>query len=259
MAKIRISKKDQAEYKRLARNTKAKVSRTQKKYGVNLSSEVNIPSLDQFSTRKEFNAWKQEQESFTNRGNLNYQFVQNKYGVVATKKELVQAERNTKVAQRKARELQEKVQDKPFISGGKVQGTVGQQMKQVARPNVAGVSIPGDFNFEEMKTKDYFDSKAEKMMERADPKFFEKRMVEMKENYIASLEKNFNSLADVLVEDLKKMPADIFYELYLMFDELDFDYHYTTDEDGLSGHVEQMRTLFAYADSEHMNFDLKGF
>ena len=69
MAKIRLSKKDKTEYKRLVRNTKAKISRTKSKYGVNLSSEVNIPSLDKFSTRKEFNAWNNDQERFTNRGN----------------------------------------------------------------------------------------------------------------------------------------------------------------------------------------------
>jgi hypothetical protein len=49
MAKIRISKNDEQEYKRLVRNAKAKMRRLQKQHGIDLTDEISLPSLFFFS------------------------------------------------------------------------------------------------------------------------------------------------------------------------------------------------------------------
>ena len=100
--RIRITQNDRAEFARLARNAKAKVRRTFKNYGIDLTGEVDIPTLDDFKTRKQFNEWREKVESFTNRNNLNYQFVKNDFGVSASKKELNDIARDVKKAQRLA-------------------------------------------------------------------------------------------------------------------------------------------------------------
>ena len=67
MANIRISNKDKKEYAKLVKNAKSKVRRVQKNYGIDLSKEIELPSLESFETRKQFNEWKQKQSSFLNR------------------------------------------------------------------------------------------------------------------------------------------------------------------------------------------------
>ncbi len=258
---IRITKNDEAEYARLVRNTKAKIRRTAKNYGVDLSNEVELPPLQSFTTRAQFNAWKQQAESFTSRYNLNYQYKKNKYGVVATKKEINEITRMTHRAQELAKKRIKEAEKKPFISGGKEQGTVGQQMKQMSRPNAAGINVPSGFNFENISTRSRLEKKRESMEQRAKGEFYDRMNEQMKENYIHLLEKSYNSDADDLVRKLKEMPAEDFYEMYLMFDEFDFNLEYVTAFYGQphGSRLQQMETYIDRYNQGKINMDLKGF
>lgn len=260
---IRITKNDRKEYARLVRNTKAKIRRTSKKYGIDLSTEVNIPDIESFRTRKEFNKWKQQMQSFTNRSNLRYQFQKNPYGVVASKAEILRIERDTRRAQRIARQMQEEVQGKPFISGGKQQGTVGQRMLQMQRPSVGGISVPADFDFSKIRTQQQLQRKAESMARKADPDYYDERKERMKENFIKMLEESFNSDADELIREIQSIPADDFFEMYLMFDEFSFDLYYEVEGvEGSGGTMRDINRMLSYIDrykSGKIDMDLKGF
>ncbi len=256
MANIRIRNKDIAEYNRLVKNTKAKISRTQKNYGVEL--DINIPSLDSFTTREEFNTFKSKQARFTNRSTLDYQYVKSDFGVVATKKELMMAERYTRQAQRQARKIQKEYGELPFYVGGEQAGTVGQAMTKVARPNVAGVYVPEDFDFKSIKDRDYFDKKLNKMKERSDPQYFDQRLVTFKDNYITSIEEHFNSIADNLVREIQSLPDDTFFEVYLMnLEMMDFNEHYTTPEGEMREYILNLESIIKSAKAG--NYDLKDF
>lgn len=241
----------------MVRNTKAKIRRTHKNYGVDLSDEIDIPSIENFKTRKEYNEWKEKVDSFTNRNNLNYQFKKNDYGVVASKKELNQIERATKQAQRVADELREKANKKPFISGGKEQGTVGQRMLQMGRPNTAGIYRPPDFDFDKIRSKKQLEEKKKNMEERSNPNFIDERAERLKQNYYETLEKFFNSDADDLIDRIKEIPADDFFELFLQFDEFQFDFLYT-EEQSQNTLNKLMSVIEQYNDGK-INMDLKGF
>lgn len=145
-------------YHREVRNTRAKINRVKKHHNIDLSEEIPIPSLEDFSSRKELNKWVREVQSFRNRANRNYQFVKNQYGVSASKARLDRIEEKTKKAQKLADEQIDKYEDKPFISGGETQGTVGMQ-----RPNKAGIYRPEDFNFEDVRSKQRLDEIEESM------------------------------------------------------------------------------------------------
>ncbi|WP_238629291.1 hypothetical protein, partial [Klebsiella pneumoniae] len=68
---IRITRNDKKEFSRLAKNAKAKIRRTLKNYGIDLTGDVFIPeSIESFGTRKGFNKWKESVSSFTNPANL---------------------------------------------------------------------------------------------------------------------------------------------------------------------------------------------
>lgn len=258
---IRITKNDRQEYARLVRNTKAKIRRTIKNYGIDLSDEIEIPSIEDFKTRNEFNRWKERQASFTNRANLHYQFKKNPYGVVASKKRIADIQRDNKQAQQIADKLIESAKEKPFISGGKEQGTVEQRMLQMARPNAAGVYRPPDFDFDKIRSEYELRRKEQNLKKRADEQYYDERMERMKENFIKLLEESFNSDADELIEKIKDIPAEDFYEMYLMFDEFDFDLYYTLDVEGET-HETQINQMLHYVDRYHtkkINMDLKGF
>jgi len=188
-----------------------------------LSNETELPDIESFGSRSEYNKWKEKQQSFTNRANTKYQFKKNVYDVVASKKRLREIEKATKEAQRLAIHMTENATNKPFISGGKEQGTVGQRMLQMGKPNLAGITIPKDFDFNKVRNQQRLNQIEENMGKRSDPKHFDKRMETMKQNFMDILGFSYNSDADELIEKIRGIPTDDFYEMYLMFDEFDFD------------------------------------
>lgn len=259
MTNIRILSRDKAEYQRLMKNIKAKIKRTQKNYGVDLTGEVDIRPLSTFKSRKEFNKWKEEMLSFTNRGNLDYQFEKNRYGVVASKRELFKAKEHTRKAQRIATDIQSKVRELPFISGGQVEGTVGQRMLQVKKPNAMGVYVPDDFEFDKYRSREYLEKRFKNLEKRADPNIFDVRTNQMLENFIEILELSFNSESDELIELLKDIPPQDFLEIYMQFDEFDFDLY---DSDGQmvdadTGTINQMISNLEMYYRGEVNFDLR--
>lgn len=258
---IRLSKSDRAEYQRLVKNTRAKIRRTKKKFGVDLSDEVPLPPLGSFKTREEFNEWKDAQRRFTNRDNWAYQFVKNKYGVVASRKEIRQTELMTEVAQRRAESILRDAQKKPFISGGKEQGTVGQRMWMLGRENAGGVYVPPKFDFDKMQSRSQFQKRKENIEERAKSDFLDRRSETMKENFMKILELSFHSGADELVEELKNIPGRDFFEMYLMFDEFDFRLYDSEGQnvDADEGTVAQMMTYVERYKRGKINMDLRGF
>lgn len=262
-SRIRITNNDKALYAKLVKNTKAKISRTKKKYGIDLTNEIELPPLESFQTRKEFNEWKRKQESFTNRANQNYQFVKNKYGIVASKAKINEIEKNTKEAQRIVDEQREEIEDKPFISGGKQYGTVGQRMQILSPSQVTGISRPSDFNFDDVRSYARLRTLDEGMAEKATPDYYDRRMSKMHQNFIEIVEKSFNSdwLSDKLVERLKKIPPDDFFELYLTFNEISFEYFDSEGED-VTATEAMLNKIHSYLDRYErgdVNLDLKGF
>jgi hypothetical protein len=85
----------------------------------------------------------------------------------------------------------------------------------------------------------------------------------MKVNFLEQLNEAFNSDADTLTDKIKKMPAQDFYELYLMFDEFDFNIFYPVDgiEDDNS-HLRQVNQMESYVDryfNGRIDMDFRGF
>lgn len=266
---IRIRKSDKKEYKRLVRNTRAKIRRVNKKHGIDLSGQIDLPDLEDFSTRKEFNEWKDRQKSFTNRSNIDYQFVKNPYGVSASKRRIREIEENTKKAQKLAEEKIEEQQNKPFISGGKQYGTVGQRAQHMKKGDVLEVHVPEDFDFNKMRNKQRLIDVEESMERRSQPEYFDERTERMMNNFIDTLEESFHSDAEELVDKLKDLTPDEFYDLYVRFDEFDFALFYppeAIDEvheaEILDQQMSDINQMIEYVDNYvagNYNTDLKNF
>ena len=211
---IRITKRDEEEYRRLRRNTKAKINRVKKNYGVDLEDEIPLPDLSSFETRKEFNEWKELQKSFTNIGNTEYQFVKNPYGVVASKRDIYKITQDTKQAQRIARKKIDEQLDKPVYHGGEQVGTVRDRTHFMSEPDVTGIHVPKDFDFSKVRNKRRLEDIGSSMENRKKEKYYDERNKRMLDNFISTLEGHFNSESDELIEELKTINPDDFYGLY---------------------------------------------
>jgi len=259
---IRITKKDKAEFQRLSKNAKSKIRRTKKNYGVDVSNVVDTSkNIESFKTRKEFNEWKKSVNSFTNRGNLNYQFMKNKHGLVITKKTFQEAMRNEKIGNKYAKQKKKEFMDRPFYSNGEKQLlTVAQYQSMFKRPDILGYENPMSFNFENIDRPSRLNRKLENLERRAQPNYYDIRMEQMKINYTVALRKTFNSDADFLIEKMESIPAQDFYEMYLMFDEMNFDYHYTEeDESPTSGRLGMINSYVEKYQKGEIDMTLKGF
>ena len=259
---IRVTSNDKTEYARLVRNAKAKINRTKKNYGIDLSNEVDLPDLENFQSRKQYNEWREKLQSFTNRNNQRYQFVKNKFGVVATQSEITRMELANARERRIAEQIIKEAEKKPFISGGKEQGTVEQRMLQMGRPNAAGISMPPKFDFSKIRTRDTFVRKKKRAKERGGRQYYDRRMEKMKQTFIEQLEEAFNSDADYLTELIKKMSAQDFYEVYLQFDEFDFNIFYPIGDDNDDSHLRQVRQMEGYIEDYFkgkIDMDFRGF
>jgi hypothetical protein len=213
MAKIRISKNDEQEYKRLVRNAKAKMRRLQKQHGIDLTDEISLPSLSSFQNRKEFNNFKEDINKFNKGLKNDYKIVKNDQGVAFTKKEVKKYEQKQKEAIRLAEEHYAK--------------TKTEQQKIFLKPS--NLDIPRKIDLNDISSRSNFNQRLENLTKRSDPQFFNERDERFKENYIKSIQGSFNenSMVASIVEMLEDIPADYLIQVYkdnlALFDFEQFD------------------------------------
>lgn len=203
---------------------------------------------------------------FTNRANLDLQFVTNEHGVTLSKKELNKVKREAKQARKNALEKVKKLENKPFYAGGKDTGsTVGQVSQQLMRPNIAGIIVPDEFDFSKIVTENQLKQTKERAEKRAQKEYYNKRMKTMKENYLKVIDATFNSYGEDLRKALEQLPADDFVELYSMIREFAFSLYdsESSDDDEISDKLKgEADALFKYVEmykSGELNNDLKNF
>lgn len=240
-------------------NAKAKIRRTNKKYGVDLHGDVALPKLENFSSREVFNRWKDEIKSFTNRNNQQFQFEKNQYGVVANKKRLREIRRHTKEAQELAKRQIEEIKNKPVMIDGKQVSTVGQEMMKMKKPK-AGISVPNDFDFSSIRTQQRLEQVEQSMIRKTNRNYYDRRMEQMKTNFLVMLAECFNSDANELIQKIMKMSAEDFYELYLMNEEFNFEEYYNNkDLDMKPEQINDMMNIVENYEEGNVDFSLKGF
>lgn len=249
------------EYKRLVRNTKAKMRRLQDDYGIDLTDKIEIPKFDELDTPDKFDEFSERMESFTDRGNLNYQFRKNDKGVVYSLQELNEGIANTMFAQEKARQFIDKYKDNPYFIAGEEAGyTVGDRMLLYEKENVAGISVPDDFNINAFESRSRLKGRLELLEEKASGKFFDQSMSRMKENFMKALRGSYNSDADDVLNMIDIVPPDDFFELFIMKAEFTFE-DYASDG-SIDGSETQLNILRGYLESYfrgEIDMDMKQF
>lgn len=273
-----LSENELKEYRRLRKNVKSKIKRVKENYGslvvvldekdgigkmVRTEELVSIPDKSDFTSRKEFNKWKKQMNEFTDRSKKNYQFEKNKYNIVGSEKLLRQIEKDTHEAQHLADKERAKLENLPFFSRFKKQAETTSQRIAISgdESRKTGVYRPDEFDFENVRDISSLLDKSENVHVKAYTEYYDKRKEKMKENFIKLLEGQFNSDADELIEKIRNIPADYFYEMYIMFDEFDFDEYSSEGNDDMKD-MDNLQMMMGYVDafeSGVIDFMLKGF
>lgn len=199
--------------------------------------------------------------SFTNRANTRYQFVKNKHGIVASKKEINYIKRKNKQAIEKTKKLREEIRNLPFFTQNEQEGKVKDEMKKMSEPDYGGVNVPQEFNFDKIEVREILDDKKKSYLDKIGADFFEKKNNQMQENFIEILKLSFNSDADELASEVEKLSADDFFEIYMMNREFDFNLFdsegdYTIASEGSLNSM--LKSVKRYNEGE-VDKSLKGF
>lgn len=263
---IRITENDRKEHRRLVRNARAKARRIKEQWGQDVSGDIKLDAIESFAERSEFNEWKEEMESFTSRYNTDYQFRKNKYGVVSSVKEIRRREYNRKMEQKRAREEIERIKDRPVHQGGKEFSTVDEKSRHMKDPSdVTGVKIPKEFDFDTIKDVEMLEYIDEVAKAKIEGDYYDKRKEQMHENYMDGLRKTFDSDAHELIEMVKELSPEDFYEIWLAHEEIDFnDFFYEDGEIQVVDPVDEIKkielVLEKYAKGmSNVNDDLRPF
>jgi hypothetical protein len=244
MAKIRISKKDEQEYKRLIRNAKAKIRRVKKTHNIDLTDEISLPSLSSFQSRKEYNAFKEDINKFNKGLKNDYKIVKNEQGVSFTKKEIRKYEEKERAAIKNAEEYYAK--------------TKTEQQKIFLKPS--NLDIPRKKDINDISSRNKFLERLDNLTKRADPEHFNDRLNRFKENYIKSLELSFNMSTSLVtvIDMINEIPPDYFLQFYKMNQAwMDFEVYYNEDQEGSASELKKIESILETFDYD--DFDLKNF
>jgi len=183
-----FGKQAQKTFNEMKKKAQRKRSNIKNRYGIDLSGEIQIPSsIDEFESRSDYFKWKKQINSFTDRKNPEYRYIQNKHGLVITQKQFNELKQGTAEHRRKAFEQAESMKDLPYIEDGKVLETLGERAEKTSIGEAMGITMPKQFDreaFEKIKDPRTIGAKIEANEKRKDPDFYDERMIQMQKNYI---------------------------------------------------------------------------
>lgn len=217
---MRISKKDKAEYNRLKRNVKAKLRNTQKKHGLDLSGLIELPDLNSF-TRKDFNLWKEQAQKFTKSPANKVKY--NEFGVPYTAKLVNEYKKRAEKSNEVKEEFNKKHEHLPYMVSGKESGMTVGQMKLMKAPDPLGNRTKNEFDISKIKSIRDLERKMNKIDKQQDEKHYHTTLEDMKSNWLVAVAGSFNDEADDLIELVRGLSPELFYEVYQQIAEMDFE------------------------------------
>ena len=234
--KMRIMKRDEQEYKRLRSNYRAKLWRLRRATDFSLpaheiDSELGLyfPDIKEFrdgafKTRKDFNTFKQKVEEVTSRSFKPLQTETSARGIKYPRIMLNIGLKHAGRAKDEAQRQIDKIKDLPIIIDGEERGTVAD--REIASPDseAFGVYFPSDFDIDNFTTAQAVEKRIEKDRQRSDPEYYDERKEQMQENFISIFDgQDPNEVPPEIVQLLREMTPDEFYEFYWMFPDMSFE------------------------------------
>ena len=253
---MRVMKRDEKEFKRLRRNYRAKLNRVRKSTGFSLDEAdkwlgVEIPSIKDmrngkaFKSRKEFNDWKKQLQDVNSRTFTPLQIETNKKGLRYPKIVQQRGRQATQKAQQHVDEMIEQYSNLPQFVDGEEMGTVDKRQLMLGDKESYGLYKPEDFDIDNFVNPKSVENNITKNEERQTKEYYDERMERMRDNFISIFDDPDNEENQKIVEKLKNIPPDDFYEMYLMLPEMDFE-DWDSETGGFIGGDKSPQEVFGY-------------
>lgn len=265
--KFTIREIDVNEFNRLQNNAKAMIRSRKKKYGVDISGEIDLKtSINDFKTRKGFNAWKEAMSKLRYRADL--QIKKTKDGTVATQKQInqsnLEAKRNIRkltpiegkkglyknkygatftAEQVKTMTLQTNVardlemKRKEYIESIPRYDRKGNLIRSTKKDKTEGSVIVRDkFDPSTIQSNVTVKMREENLKLVSDPQRYEKRSSQLKDNNIKALREMLGDDVEDIIEYFDGMSNSEFNNFFFMYAQssMGFDYIYQSGEYSLS-------------------------
>lgn len=267
--KFTIREVDVNEFKRLQSNAKSMIRSRKKKYGVDISGEIDLRTdITTFKSRKEFNLWKESMGKLKNRADL--QIRKTKEGTVASVKQInesnLEVKRNIKKWNLKPIEGQKG----KYVSKYGVAFTIGELSELNLKTNVArdmelkrreqleniprydrrgniikdtrkdktegSVIVREKFDPNKLQTPAKVKIRQEGLKDVSDPERYTRREFQLKNNQIKAISAMFGDDADDVIKYFKDMSRGEFNNFFFMYSRssMGFDYIYQSGEYSMS-------------------------
>lgn len=214
---------DKVKLSKLNTSIRRKERRLNLEFGKSMNIEVK--HLQDFNTRKEFNRYI-EQGTFNVHRNQ-HRYVKNQHGIVISRRQYNQFQRDDNKYQRKSKRELERIRRKKMRSQGQeTDYTVGDfdRPTTMGRENLGHLKYP-KFDFDVIANMQEFEKKRRVLAQRADPKWLELKNKQFKENYLKAIREVYGAGGDrpigkdevghELHEFIDNMSIDDFMETYL--------------------------------------------
>lgn len=204
----KINKREKAALQKLNQSANRKKANIRKNYNMMVDIEVKTLKELQGMNRDQLNAYKEELKSFTNRYNLNYQYVKNEEGeVIGTKKEVQAFERGKALANRQKKAREQRLKKTKFTVGGKDTGISAYDYGIIGDPDRRENQLKADPKKLDRET-------FQEWLEKLDGgKYMDSLNEQWRENYITGLENVFGSQAWKIIGHINKMDIKDFIKM----------------------------------------------
>lgn len=219
--KFTIRNKDVERLKKLQTSASRKEKRLSNLFNVDVG--VDIKPITSFSSRKEFNKYITQLETFTSRSN--YRYVKNKYGVVVPRETYNEIKRKVAQVNKENKKRLRQIEKKKFKSRGKETDEKVRDRKLMGDTRYNEFK-PKKFNFNRFRTEKELRDYEKSLKRKTDAKFYDKKAKRYKENYITGIRNIFGKMGNKLIAKIKSMDTDKFMDLYYTEDIANINFMY---------------------------------
>ena len=238
---IRIRQKDVELIKKLNVSAKRKQNRLRKNFNVNI--DMTLRGVETFSTRKEFNQYVKQLQTFTDRKNFRY--IRNEEGLVMPREMLNEIKKAVKEANKVRKQVSKQILPKEMTVAGKGSGfTVGESTYMMGQGKFQYLK-PIELNIDRFRNIKEAEEYLKRVKEQNTLEAFKERDKTYKENYMKALTSTFGNQAKKLKKLVKKMSLANFMKVYYSENLAGIDFIYDFEE--AKSKLETLMTIFENA------------
>ena len=232
---MRITQQDKELLKKT--NNITRKNKVLKNYKIDKS--MNVKSIDDFETRKDFNDYIKKAHVFTSSPSNIYR--KNRYGVVGSQEMLNEIKNELQKVNQQRKEKWNEIKNLDFKSRGEKTGTSIKQ-RQLMGDDRFNVYQPLKFDFKNVKTRNELEQKLESLRYKQTDEYYDKRRQVLKDNLIKAIDENWGANGKDAKDYIQSLSNEEVEQKFISEDVFHFDYIY--NEKKLKSQINRFHRTF---------------